>query len=242
MGGRYYCIQRVRYDDAGLHDPTLNNNVRIGSDPIIVRPRLGPSANVAPSNLGNQRIMLVNTASNLGKDGTGNSLATIVGSSFSIPYRSDLFPAETGSLNFTRTSGSTARLVVTTTGGPLAGLQRNLSLSYDSTTTGIYSYTATHLGVPADSGSGFFYGVGPITSHLELINSAPGQSAVVRLRWTGGAPPFTVEHTPALGGVSGWSPVLAPASGSADLATNLVLPLLCLPAGDSTGFFRVIGQ
>jgi hypothetical protein len=202
LSGDYYFFHRVSFVPGDYEDIDSGNNVARGARLIHVRPPPGLADTYAPATIDNQRIMLVNTASARGTDGLGNILVSMGAGTFSIPYRSASLPAESGTCNYAVTGGSSAQVTTLTMIGALAGLQRSLTLTFDSTNTGTYVFTATMGGSLVDGGSGFFYEVMPIQCKL---NGGDRQSA---LTWSGGAPPFWVETATNLAGTDVWTNLL----------------------------------
>jgi hypothetical protein len=167
--------------------------------PPILYPETFSAGTYAPVTIGNQRIMLLNTASARGTNGLGRILVSIGAGTFSIPYRSASYPAERGTCNYAVMGGSSAQVTTLTTSGALAGLQRSLTLTFDSTNAGTYVSTATKGGSLVDGGSGYFYEVMPIQSKLD------GGERQSVLTWSGGVPPFWVETTTNLAGTNAWT-------------------------------------
>lgn len=230
LSGDYYFFHRVSFGPDDYQDIDSGNNVARGARLIHVRPPPGPMDHYAPVAIDNQRIMLVNTASAQGTNGIGNILVSIGAGTFSIPYRSDTFPAEIGTCNYVVTGGSSAQVTTLTTNGSLTGLQRVLTLAYDSTNTGTCVFTATKGGSLVDGGSGFFYEVMPIQCKL---TGGDRQSA---LTWSGGAPPFWVETTTQLAGINTWTNLKDQWVVFLDSWSELPMPT------NGAVFFRVRGQ
>jgi hypothetical protein len=230
LSGDYYFFHRVSFVPGDYQDIDSGNNVARGARLIHVRPPPGLADTYAPATIDNQRIMLVNTASARGTNGLGNILVSMGAGTFSIPYRSASLPAESGTCNYAVTGGSSAQVTTLTMIGALAGLQRSLTLTFDSTNTGTYVFTATMGGSLVDGGSGFFYEVMPIQCKL---NGGDRQSA---LTWSGGAPPFWVETATNLAGTDVWTNLL-------DQWVVFLGSWSKLPApSNGAVFFRVRGQ
>ena len=237
LGGDYYFFHRVSFSLDSYQDIDPSNNVTRGADLIHVRPAPGPADTFAPAGIDNERIMLVNTVSAQGTNGLGNTLVSFGSGTFSMPYRSALFPAETGTCSYVVTGNNSALVTTFTTAGALAGLQRTAALSFDSTNTGTFVYSATIGGFPVDSGSGFFYEVTPIRCQLSSVGRQPP------LTWSGGAPPFLVETATNLASTNAWTelrdPVTAQPVGEVIFLRPGDMPS---PLSNSAGFFRVRGQ
>lgn len=253
LSGYYYFYQRLSFEDTGIIDADPGNNVVFSPEQIYVRPQPGIGVDYPPASLPNQRLMLVTTASTLGETGVGNTLATIQGGTFAIPYRSVDFPEENGTLDYAKTGNSSAQMTVTTTSGGLAGLQRIVNMTYDSPNTGTYSYNASLFGIiPMDSGNGFFYEITPVTNGVSLsaayVAGPNGldtlASNAVVLRWSGGAPPFTLETSPDCTRSDQWQVAQLPAGsgGSTEPATNLVFQSFAFSPTNRIGFYRIRGR
>ena len=91
-------------------------------------------------------------------------------------------------------------------------------------TDGVDPHTVTAVaGVSASGGNGGFFTPSPLA-----LSITPGDGFAL-IVWSGGVPPYQLEHTPALPPVAPWDPVGGPTA-----ATNAVVPLT-----DAAGFFRV---